>query len=852
MNYEEVFDFLIKKLDTENIFIVVRNSPSRLLLEVCKRRKKPIIGKIAGTLQELALNLLSSKFQNPTIMTDQERLFIVRKSLKEMKHPLWNSPNYIKLADNRIRELKEHNIQPEKLYKIAKDGNTKLKKKIEESAKLLSIYNRNVLKSKMFDIFSLFEAAKGIKPVYERIVLFFLPQILPLEIEFLNSLNIPITLFTYKPNTSIFTKLREENLKLAKNWEIVEVEPSPLADVLSMIPIKIETNIDIVENSYIGDSEGIKKVTLTVKSLLNRGISPEKIAVTGRDIQGKELLFYHYFRIHKIPFSLQYEGVPVTAHPAVKKFLREIEKETESLPLPMWCKRLKDFVTSQTDEENIVEEIEILQKEIDNLSVRGFIESSSYSYEEFIKLFPLLMENRTYLIEESKPLGVFIGSPEATPETVAEHIIFFDISNGTYPRAFPFDPDFSYREREEINRLLNISNPILEAFPGREKLIMYEFQTFFNSIAHHPKSIHLFYDKTKGESIFVSIVKKASKVIQTEKNLITDKAENILKVYRKEKTPENLLELGVAGWLKKLQGEKNYNFVFNSKFIKKYLPQEISVTDIVNYMNCPTEFLFSKLLDCSYPETTEIMEGQIYHEFINRAYFNRESAENIFEEVFKEITEKTENSTIFYIKPFVKENALKFIKQFKPELEIVEQEKPIKIKFKNYTFAGRIDWLETSKDKQKVKIVDFKRGNVKNGEYLPGNKKSFQIILYGLALFNNGDVFKTINRTPDIKFSFISVPKFHPENDRGVEEFTAKEYKGEIKKSLTWIGVVIKLIKAGFFPPVEIKLQKKKLVKLSVRGDCGYEFFTTEEYLNNFTETIGKIFRKMEGILWKC
>ncbi|SNR77725.1 PD-(D/E)XK nuclease family protein [Desulfurobacterium atlanticum] len=851
MKYKEVSDFLVEKLKTENVFIAVRNSPSRLLLEICKKRKKPIIGKHAGTLQELALNLLSSRFQNPTIMTDQERLFIVRKSLKDMKHPLWNSPSYVKLADNRIREFKEHNIQPEKLYKVAERVNPRLKKKIKEAAKLLDIYNNNVLKSEMFDIFSLFEMAKGIKPEHEKIVLFFLPQILPLEIEFLNSLNIPITVFTYKPNTSIFTKLNKENLKLVKNWEVIKVEPSLLANTLSMVPEEIVSGSDITVNSYLGESEGIKKVALTVKALLNKGIPPEKIAVIGRDIQGKELLFYHYFKIYKIPFHLQYEGVPVTAHPVVKKFLREIEKETESYSLPDWCRKLKNFVISHTDEESIIEEIEILQKEIDNLSVKGFIESNSYNPIEFVKFFSLLTENRTYLIKETEPLGVFIGSPEAIPETGAEHIIFFDISNGTYPRAFPFDPDFSYREREEINNLLNISNPLLEALPGREKLIMYEFQTFFNSIAHHPESIHFFYDKTKGESIFVSIVEKVSKVNKMEKSLITKKSEGILKVYRREKRPENLLELGVDGWLKKLQGEKSYNFIFKPEFIRKFLPQEISVTDILSYMDCPADFLFSKLLNCTFSKTTEIIEGEIYHQFINRAYFNKKKAEDIFEEVFSEITEKYEDEVIFYIKPFIKENALKFIKQFKPELEIVEQEKPIKIKFKNFTFSGRIDWLEISSDREKVKIVDFKRGNVKNREYLPGNKKSFQIILYGLALFNNGDVFKTINKLPNIKFSFVSIPKFHPESDRGIEEFTAKEYEKEIKKSLTWIGVTIKLIKAGFFPPLEIKPQKKNIVRLVVKRNDSYEFFTTEEDLKHFTETVRKIFRKIELKLWK-
>jgi len=853
VTHKEVIDFLAKEVKNEG-FIVTRESSLKVLFEISKKTETALIGKCAGTLQELATTILKRKFINPSIMTDQQRLFVIRKILKDSENPLYNSLDYIKLVDSRIRELKEHNISPFQLKKCSEKADGKLKQKIITTAKLLEKYNRILKENTCFDIFTLFEKAKGgnLKE-YKKIILLFLPQILPLEIEFLKSLKIPVTIVAFKDNDTEFTKLFRENRKLFKNWQIIEVQPDKTSLSLSLSPQKgTFEKKEIYEYQFFGESEGIKKVSLIVKYLISNGVSPEKIAVISRNLNGKELLFHEYFKFLKIPFRTQKPGIPVQLHPLIKKFLRTVENGNEILKIKEWIKKLKTFIEDEEADENIRKELSIILKEIEELEKNGIVETKRYNCQKFIKLFPIFMENRTYIITEEEPLGVFIGTPEAAPTIFPEHIIFYDISNGIYPRSFPFDPDFSYKEREEINKLMEISNPLLEALPGRDKLILYELQTFYNAFASAEKTVHLLYDHKKGESLFSSIVSDISTVKNRETNLFTEEAINTLKVYQEKKEPETNTEFGVKGWKQKFAGDKIFNFIIDKNLIQKYL-SPLTVTDIVSFFDCPTNIFFSKVIDYTVPPSIEIAEGQIYHEFINRAYRKKEKAEIIFEEVFDKFEAQIEDNTIRFIKPFIKENALKFIKNFEPKLENLEQEKPVTVKFGNLSFSGRIDWLESSE--KEIKLVDFKRGNVTDNNFKPGRKKSFQIILYGLAIFNNGDIIKTALDIPNIKFSFVSVPKFNPRSNKWYVEFNGKDHSSEIKRVIAWVDTGIKLMEKGFFPALEIKIGINKKnngpkVQLFAQKYCQHNSFLTKKDIKVFENKIVKIHNKLFEKLW--
>ncbi|WP_457568979.1 PD-(D/E)XK nuclease family protein [Desulfurobacterium sp.] len=856
MDFSEIPEFLIKKIDSGKPYIAVRESPSRLLLELCKHRPKPIIGKIAGTLQELAIQLIQSDFYNPGIMTEQERLFIVRNAVRKAGIPLWKSPSYIEIIDNRIRELKEHNISTEMLKSCSKKVKSNLSKKLEKTAEILNSYNYGIKTYNKYDIFSLFEEARNKKPPYTEIILFFLPQILPLEIDFLNSLNIPITVLTFKDNNSVFTKLSRENLKLVKKWKIVEVKPCETALNFSFNPEKETEEIEFIETSYITESEGIKFIASFIKKLLADGISPEKIAVAGRSLEGKEILFYEAFREMKIPLFSQYKGIPVNLHPAVKKFLSEIE-ETEEKQLLDWCKALKKSVENEKAEEELIKELEILNREIEALTESNIIEKNKLSGTEFLELLKILTKNRTFLITEEEPFGVFIGTPENIPSSLATHIIFFDFSSGSYPRSFPFDPDFSYQEREEINRVLNLDNPILEALPGREKLIMYEFQTFYNVLATKPNQIIFTYHKDKGSSTFLSILKTYTKVKKENQRFNTENSGRILSVYKNKTQPKNPIEWGIISWKEKIKGAKEMNFIFNSKLISRYLPENLSVTDVISYFDCPTEFFFTKIIKHKRSSTVEAIEGQIYHEFIRRYFNEKKEPEILFEEIFEEIAKDADIPYIEYHKPFIKDNILKFVSVWEPATEEFEQEKPLKITIDKLTLSGRADWIE--KNNEKINIIDFKRSNVNTADYDPGKVKSFQIILYGLSLIDD-DIIKAIKRKKhkNVDFAFISIPKAHRKNKTKswIKSFSGENITREIMTTVTWILTGYSLIEKGFFPPLKInpyKPNSRHLCNLSLKDSrtCPYPNTLSDEMKEKFKETIKKIFKIHYEHLWK-
>ncbi|OMH39994.1 PD-(D/E)XK nuclease family protein [Desulfurobacterium indicum] len=856
MDFSEIPEFLIKKIGSGKPYIAVRESPSRLLLELCKHRQKPIIGTIAGTLQELAIQLIQSDFYNPGIMTEQERLFIVRNAVRKAGIPLWRSPPYIEIIDNRIREFKEHNISTEMLKSCSEKVNSNLSKKLEKTAEILDNYNYGIKTYSKYDIFSLFEEAKNKKPPYTEIILFFLPQILPLEIDFLNSLNIPVTVLVFKDNNSIFTKLSRENLKLVENWKIVEVRPCETALNFSFNPEKETTEIELIETSYITESEGIKFIASFIKKLLVDGIPPERIAVAGRSLEGKEILFYEAFREMKIPLFSQYKGIPVNLHPAVKKFLSEI-KETEEKQLIDWCKALKKSAENEKAEEELIKELETLNREIEALTESDIIEKNKLSGTEFLELLKILMKNRTFLITEEEPFGVFIGTPENIPSSLATHIIFFDFSSGSYPRSFPFDPDFSYQEREEINRVLNLNNLILEALPGREKLIMYEFQTFYNVLATKPNQIIFTYQKDKGSSTFLSILKTYTKVKKENQRFNTENSGKILSVYKNKTKPGSPIEWGIIRWKEKIKGAKEMNFIFNSKLISRHLPQNLSVTDIISYFDCPTEFFFTKIIKHQKTSTIETIEGQIYHEFIKRYLNENKKPEILFEEIFEEMTKNIDIPYIEYLKPFIKDNIVKFVSVWKPIAENLQQEKPLRININNLSLSGRADWIERKNGK--INIVDFKRGNVNTADYEPGKVKSFQIILYGLSLIDD-NIIKVVKekKHKNVNFAFISIPKAHRKNmtKNWIKSFSGENITREIMVTVTWILTGYSLIEKGFFPPLKINPYKPNsthICNLSLKDSrtCHYPNTLSDETKEKFKETIKKIFKIHYRGLWK-
>ncbi len=434
----------------------------------------------------------------------------------------------------------------------------------------------------------------------------------------------------------------------------------------------------------------------------------------------------------------------------------------------------------------------------------------------------------------------------------------FDISEGTYPRSFPYDPDFTFQERELVNKTISKSNFLLEPFASRLRLISYEFLTFFNLLSSPLKEVIFLYDESKGRSIFVNILNQYTRIENIEKSVFSPISLNCYKVYKREKEPETIIEKGVDSWLKKIRGEKNYNFIIDQEIVKTYL-KKISVTDIISYLDCPTDFMFRKILNFKDSYSIEAIEGIIYHELINKLS-NHGFDERTFEEVFSKAAQGVERRKLEILKPFIKENIRKFLTLFKKDSLFshdAKKEVDIKVKILEYCLDGRVDWIVKSGNSYQV--ADFKRGAVSSGNYDPGKKRACQIVLYGLGLFEDGDVIRAYksNKHENIDFHFISIPKITATGNSWKLSFNGKESSHLIRKNLSWTYLALKLIYSGFFAPFEIVPYKKpfrgKLFNLKLNGRCkDYECYLNKDYLESIKEKIEKKLLEIEEKLWQC
>ncbi len=864
-------------------FICVRQFDTYVKLFLLNHYSNPLIGNFSGTIQELAIKILQDNLENFRLMSDQERLFVVSEALRRCGDRHHENLSYVKIVDERLRNLKEHSFDHKRLEALSKEiESKKLGWKIEQTAKIMKTYDLLAELSGALDIFTLLERAKGKPCQFDTIYLFLLPQILPKEIEFLKSLKKQVKVIIPEQSNEFFSKLTSDNISiLPENWEIIKLKSHDVALNFALKPKEIENiDIKITGTSFNTRSEGVKIAVNCVKRILSEGIEPHRIAITGRNIEGLEVLFYEMFKKDGIPVMFQTKGMPLLSHPVIKSFLNTLDfsddeikkeetpttinaevlrliKENQELTLSEWLNLLmKAFNTSEEDE-SIKDQIRKLSNELKNLQTRGILKTEKVNKKSLKERLQLLFSNRFYLIRENEPFGVYICSPESVPSINPKALIIFDISEGIYPRAFPYDPDFSFYERELISKKVAEENLILEPFASRKRLISYEFLTFFNMLSSHPKEIVLLYDATKGKSLFLNILSKYAGISEIRRSVFSETSLNCSKVYKDQKEAESLIEKGVSSWIKKIKGEKNYNFIINKEVVKAYL-KNISVTDIVSYLDCPTDFMFRKLLNYKDVYSVEACEGIIYHELIKRLS-DKGFDEDTFEEVFKETVKATKNREIAYLKPFIRENIKKFLSIFREDNLFSEnalKEKNLSVRILDYCLEGRADWIVKDQNGN-YQVVDFKRGAVKSNDYTPGKKKACQVILYGLSLFENGDVIKALKKgnLKNLGFHFISIPKISKAGSSWKQSFNGEENKEFIKKNLSWTYLTLKLINSGFFIPYEIVPYRKpfrgKLFSLKRRGRCeNYECYLSQNVINEFETKIEQKLKEIEEKLF--
>ena len=853
-------------------FICVRQFDSYIRLFLAKNYRNPLVGEFSGTIQSFALKLLRENLRNLRLMSDQERLFVVSEALRLSGDNHYGKLSYVRIVDERLRNLKEHSLDVEELNRLAESVDDKrLKAKILKTAKVLDIYSSLTGKLGAYDIFSIMDEARGLKTDVDRIYLFMLPHILPKEVEFISSLGREVTVVTADTNNSFFSRLWLDNLRiLPREWNILRISPPQEAKNFKFNAPKVsEGRIRFRKASFSTMSEAVKLAANCVKYLIARGVEPNRIAITGRELEGIEVLIYDMLRKFGIPINLQTRGIPLLSNPVIKYFMNVLEhfrtgvevdrdpfkgsssildlvERHSKLPLKGWLKLLLLSFDLLEGEERVKDQVKKVLNEIENLESKGILRSEDVRREELKEKLVHLFSNRFYLIEENEPFGVHVCSPEAVPSINPKAVIVFNLSEGVYPRAFPFDPDFSFEEREKVNRLISNGNLMLEPLASRMRLISYEFTTFYNLLSTSPEDV-IFLFGTRGKSLFVNMVERVANVEELERKAFSNTSLNCYMVYRGKKEPESLPEKGVDAWIRKLKGEKEFNFIIKPSTVKRYLPN-LSVTDIVSYLNCPTDFMFRKLLRHEEPHSVETIEGIIYHEMINRL-LGFEFDNSVFEEVFNRFV--PENPKIQYLKPFIRENIRKFLLLFRDDelfSSRAEREKPLTVRIAEFCLRGRADWVV--KDGDSYRVADFKRSSVSDRDYAPGKKKACQVVLYGLSLFEE-DVIRSFKRGNYMRvdFSFVSVPKISRRGTSWKLSFSGNRNRNGILNNLAWSYLSLKLINSGFFIPYEISPYRKpyrgKLFSMRRTGNCSYDCYLPSDYID---ECVRKVEEKLNEV----
>ncbi len=832
-------------------YIVVRQFSTFFELEVLRKVKKPILGKFCGTLQELALELFERKLIKKRILSDQEILTITAKAIEEAKGKTPDTV-YTKIVLKRIRDLIQHEVRPEEIEEAASKLEEVTRKKLLETANILKRYTAFMELSGGYDISLLFSRASKINGTGEKeIVLAFPVFLFPVELTFLNKFNVTSYQFQLPENT-FFSKLQESNEELYPlSLKVKKLSPNPLTNVLSLKEERVKTFTKIFIKEFFSFSENVKYIVDTLIDLLDRGFYPHDIAVVSSDVNRLLPMLYPLLKEKGIPFRFQTKGIPLLANPLINQALNRIGSQSKSLTTIEWLEWIILNAKSETsNKEEIIGQLEKLRTELIGLKQKGLLPEKKLSGLKAQKELRELFTDRFYLVEENEPYGVHICSPEAAISLFPKAVIFDSLTEGEYPRAFPFDPDFSYAERKKINEALNRCSPSLEAFPTRERLISYDFLTFSNLLSIPLEELHITFNASRGKSLFTKLLAEKTKIETNKEEIVSKIAADCYKVFKGEKKATTREEKGIESWKLK-ETDPKFNF-FISKKLAKELCKKLTITDIVNYLECPTKALLSLAFPESPDLSLEQVEGIVYHKIIQN-YMNTGFDESEFEAIFSKVAQKAQDPVVELLKPYIKSNIKRFLSFFRKHplfSPLAEKEKKVKFQISDITIEGRIDYV--IEKEEEIHIVDFKTGNVTgNSKYKLLNPMSAQLVLYAIGHLYEGDFYSPLKTHLEIlNLHFISVSKAR----KGVEEekwkilFSGKENSSEIKTTAFLAATAAIAMKNGFFIPHRIVLEnsRKKPPEerdIFLKSDSCFEGYQlTTELLRRFEKSVRKIY----------
>ena len=766
-------------------FFVTRQFTTAFELWAVQNSEVPISYSFCGTLQSLALELLENNLKKRRILSDQERLLLIKGVIPEDVHL-----RYAELVDKRIRQFKQSGVSLEEIEFLSRRlTSERSRRKISEALEVLKRYSSLLFGTSGRDLIDVVLEAVPLRD--ERKVILPVPiTLLPFERQFLKERNTAIYLF--KAEGTFFSELQSSSIEEREGYRIRELEKNPLSEVLDFnFYGRVSTFTEIKVVPFSSESGRVSFIVNSVLDLLSKGLSPHEIAVVGDDIEEKLPQLYEAFKEYKIPFNFQKGGIPVTAAPAVKRVLNR--NRNKKLSLKEWLEEILRVHSGLTDTGNgneVGNQLYKLLSEVEGLERLGVVGKGRLSRREILDF----LRNRFFLVEDNEPFGVHVCSPESAVTLFPKAIVFDNLSEGIYPRSFPKDPDFTWKEKEEINRILGREKPALQVFPLRKTLISYDFLTFFNLLSLRLDYFYASYNVNRGESLFVRFLREKAPVTISEEPITRDSYVAYLSMKGLEtefgNNREKRVYQGVRSW--KLKGSNpEYNFFIKKDVVRKYL-KVITPSNIIEYLNCPASAFFSVFFKPERKPLFDQIEGTIYHKALELLFSGeedvREAVQKAKEEVLKDVCDPVVGDFVKIATDHIVDNLEKFWLRFKG-LDISKfpkkTEEEISYRLSDLEVRGRADLVIFKEDE--IWIVDFKTGSLE--KMTSSDPRTLQLLLYYLSIRNRGKS----------RLIYMSITKAKTAKSRS-------EWVREIPPSvelLNRIKVVIGLMKEGCFIPHE-------------------------------------------------
>ncbi len=819
----------------ENNFFVVRQFTTYFDIKLTEQQPI-VVGKYSGTYKEL-INLILEEnlIPMPRLLSNQEIFLLTEKAIEEITGKETEEFEYIKSTVERIRDLNQHNVENE----IAWNALPKLPEEIRwKFRKLLKV--KEIVESSIkdipntTDIFLLFKKnfSKNIKV---NVILF--PFIFPIEMQLLKNWDSTVTIFSipssnmgYNLFASLKNFLKRENIKTA------ELPPNSLIYILDLKKEKVKSNTKVTIKECKTRSESAKYTVDTIIHLLEKGLMPHEIAIIGTSLNEISQLLYYLLKEKNIPFRFQIRSLPLISSPFIKHLLNHI-KSTPSSPkdLSEWLEYSIDlYYKNSFNEETTIKHLEKFAEETAILKKLNFLPSRKLPPEEAFNRLKLFFRERYMPVEDNDPYGVHICTPEAAISLFPKAVIFENLSEGIYPRAYPFDPEFSYDERKLINKALDRENIAEEPLPTRERLIKYDILTFSYILSLPLEELHITYLSNKGKSLFVELLEEKVPNEKQRAEITTPISVSCYKIFKGTKEPDNLpWEKGIKSW-KNREKDLKYNFYIKDKSLSKELTRKIPTTTISTYLECPPKALFSLAFPEETEQTIEQLEGIIYHEGIKKLFqkpHTKKEVENLVKNFIDE-----ENPHHLLLSSHIAENLHRFLSFFKnhpiTQQGKILQEHPVELTISNVKITGRIDML--IENNGKFTVIDFKSRNVNKSSYDPPNPQSIQTICYALAI--NAPLDNT-------DFHFISISK---SGKRIKEENWKKTFSGndkKVKEAILKLKIAITAMKNGIFIPYTFKINwKEQKVELK-ENPCLEDYYISDNLKWNVEKILTKILK---------